>query len=97
VPRKPKSSSAYKIRRKLPDPLRERKDGRATLPRRQMANPARTAAEHRRPTDPAALRDEQLAIASIEAVAPEEAQPFLKWVGGKAFIHIEHNNHEITN
>jgi DNA adenine methylase len=31
-----------------------------------------------------ALRDEQLAIESVEAVAPTEAQPFLKWVGGKA-------------
>lgn len=30
------------------------------------------------------VRDEQLAIQSVEAVAPTEAQPFLKWVGGKA-------------
>ena len=30
------------------------------------------------------LNDEQLAIAAVEAVAPTEAQPFLKWVGGKA-------------
>jgi DNA adenine methylase len=39
----------------------------------------------RRPNSKAAtLRDEQLAIAAVETVAPTEAQPFLKWVGGKA-------------
>jgi DNA adenine methylase len=31
----------------------------------------------------AKVSDEQLAIAPVEAVSPEEAQPFLKWVGGK--------------
>jgi DNA adenine methylase len=30
------------------------------------------------------LHDEQLALAPVETVAPTEAQPFLKWVGGKA-------------
>lgn len=32
----------------------------------------------------AVLRDEQLAIHAVEVVAPTEAQPFLKWVGGKS-------------
>ena len=30
------------------------------------------------------LKDEQLALAPVESVSPQEAQPFLKWVGGKA-------------
>ena len=30
------------------------------------------------------VKDEQLAIATVETAVPAEAQPFLKWVGGKA-------------
>ncbi len=71
MPRKPKSTAFYKIRRKIPDPLREPATGRAALPRRPNSKAA-------------TLRDEQLAIAAVETVAPTEAQPFLKWVGGKA-------------
>jgi DNA adenine methylase len=57
--------SQYRIRRKIPDPLQERR----TEFRRFNSN---------------ALHDEQLAIAPVESVSPREAQPFLKWVGGKA-------------
>ena len=60
----------YKIRRKIPDP-------------------AWALSEIVRPHVPksprrAKVSDEQLAIAAVETVSPEEAQPFLKWVGGKA-------------
>ena len=60
----------YRIRRKIPDP-------------------AYSLSEIVRPHVPTSprrklIRDEQLAIQSVEAVAPTEAQPFLKWVGGKA-------------
>src|SRR5208283_1421830 len=59
----------YKIRRKIPDP-------------------AWSLSEIVRPNVPKSPRRpharEQFPIAAVEAVAPEKAQPFLKWVGGKA-------------
>lgn len=70
MPRKPKSSSQYKIRRKIPDPQYSLDEiVRPHVPK----SPRR-----------ARISDEQLAIAPVEAVSPEEAQPFLKWVGGKS-------------
>lgn len=60
----------YKIRRKIPDP----KFSLDEIVRPHVAKSPRT----RR------AKDEQLVIAAVEAVAPAEAQPFLKWVGGKA-------------
>ena len=38
----------------------------------------------RKPEGKSRLNDEQLAIAAVEKAAPPEAQPFIKWVGGKA-------------
>ena len=60
--------SRYKIRRKIPDP-------------------AYSLDEIVRPHVPKSPRRsrtrEQFPIPAVEAVSPEEAQPFLKWVGGK--------------
>jgi DNA adenine methylase len=62
-------SSRYKIRRKIPDPSYSLDEiVRPHVPK----SPRRPRAR------------EQFPIAAVEAVAPEEAQPFLKWVGGKA-------------
>src|SRR5690242_17976815 len=62
--------SRYKIRRKIPDPKYSLDEiVRPHVPK-----------SPRRPKQ----KDEQLGLASVEAVSPEEAQPFLKWVGGKA-------------
>jgi DNA adenine methylase len=55
----------YRIRRKIPDPLRERR----VEAQRFISD---------------ALHDEQLALAPVETTSLREAQPFLKWVGGKA-------------
>jgi DNA adenine methylase len=74
VPKKskspPKAKRLYKIRRKIPDPAYSLSE---------IIHP-------HVPTSPrrARVRDEQLAMQAVEAVAPTEAQPFLKWVGGKA-------------
>jgi DNA adenine methylase len=60
----------YRIRRKIPDPVYSLSE---------IVHPhVPTSPRQKR------IRDEQLAIQSVEAVAPTEAQPFLKWVGGKA-------------
>lgn len=59
----------YKRRRKIPDPSYSLDEiVRPHVPK----SPRRLRAE-----------DEQLPIAAVEAISPEEAQPFLKWVGGK--------------
>jgi DNA adenine methylase len=61
--------SHYKIRRKIPDPSYSLDEiVRPHVPKSPRLPRAR----------------EQFPIAAVEAVAPEEAQPFLKWVGGKA-------------
>lgn len=86
MPRKAKSTALYKIRRKLSDPPPAPVSGRAVRPRRpnQKADPQVS------PTTKAlALRDEQLAIGPVAAVVPEPAQPFLKWVGGKAQLLVQ--------
>jgi len=62
--------SQYKIRRKIPDPAYSLSE---------VVHPHFPTSPRRK-----RVRDEQLAIQSVEAVAPTEAQPFLKWVGGKA-------------
>lgn len=59
----------YKIPRKIPDP---------TYSLSEIVHPHVLTSRRNQ------VRDEQLAIQSVEAVAPTEAQPFLKWVGGKA-------------
>ncbi|HVU28077.1 MAG TPA: DNA adenine methylase [Verrucomicrobiae bacterium] len=69
MPRKPKSSSQYKIRRKIPDPKYSLDEIVRPHVRKSPRNPQ---------------TKEQLAIAPIESVSPAEAQPFLKWVGGKS-------------
>lgn len=79
MPKKTKPAARrWKVHRKFPDPLCEPASGRATLLRRR----ATKAAEHRRPTT-AALHDTQLPLRTVATDAPIEAQPFLKWVGGK--------------
>jgi DNA adenine methylase len=74
VPKKSKPSTRYKIRRKIPDP-------------------SYSLDEIVRPHVPKSPRcprvREQFPIAAVEAVAPEEAQPFLKWVGGKAQLLVQ--------
>lgn len=66
-----KTNGAYPpIRRKIPDP-------KFSLD--EIVRPHVRKSPRRAPA-----KDEQLAIAAVEAVAPTEAQPFLKWVGGKA-------------
>jgi DNA adenine methylase len=60
----------YRIRRKIPDP-------KYSLD--EIVRPHVPKSPLRR-----RVKDEQLAIAAVEAAAPTEAQPFLKWVGGKA-------------
>ena len=62
----------YRIRRKIPDPAWSLSE----LVRPHVPKSPRRAK----------VSDEQLAIAPVETVSPEEAQPFLKWVGGKAQI-----------
>jgi hypothetical protein len=69
VPKKVKSATRYKIRRKIPDPIYSLDE--IVRPHVQKS-PRRPRAK------------EQLVIAAVEVVAPTEAQPFLKWVGGKA-------------
>ena len=60
----------YRIRRKIPDPAYSLDE---------IVRP------HVRKTPlRAKVSDEQLVIAPVERIAPVEAQPFLKWVGGKA-------------
>lgn len=61
--------SRYKIRRKIPDP----KYSLDEILRPHVPKSPRRAK----------VSDEQLPIAAVETVSPEEAQPFLKWVGGK--------------
>ena len=60
--------SRYKIRRKIPDP---------SYSLDEIVRP-HVPKSPRRPRT-----REQFPIAAVEVVAPEEAQPFLKWVGGK--------------
>jgi DNA adenine methylase len=60
----------YKIRRKIPDPA---------YSLAEIVRPYVSTSPRRK-----RVRDEQLAIQSVESVAPTEAQPFLKWVGGRA-------------
>ena len=62
--------SQYRIRRKIPDP-------KYSLD--EIVLPHVPKSPHTKKTN-----DEQLALGPVEAVAPTEAQPFLKWVGGKA-------------
>jgi len=71
VPKKIKPAKRlYKIRRKIPDPSYSLDEIiRPHVPK----SPRRSR-----------VRDEQLAIATVETAVPTEAQPFLKWVGGKA-------------
>ena len=68
----------YKIRRNIPDP-------KFSLD--EIVRPhVRKSPLH------AKVSDEQLALASVEAVSPTEAQPFLKWVGGKAQLLNQFDN-----
>jgi hypothetical protein len=60
----------YKIRRKIPDPKWSISE---------MVEPTRPTSPRRKP-----INDTQLAIRAVAQVAPVDAQPFLKWVGGKA-------------
>ena len=69
MPKNDKSATRYKIRRKIPDPIYSLDE---IVRPHVIKSPLRPRAK------------EQLAIAAVEAVAPTEAQPFLKWVGGKA-------------
>jgi len=69
VPKNDKSATRYKIHRKIPDPKYSLDE---IVRPHVLKSPRRPRAK------------EQLAIAAVEAVAPTEAQPFLKWVGGKA-------------
>ena len=69
MPKNDKSATRYKIRRKIPDPKYSLDE--IVLPH-VLKSPLRPRTK------------EQLAIAVVEAVVPTEAQPFLKWVGGKA-------------
>jgi DNA adenine methylase len=60
----------YRIRRKIPDPDWSLSEiVRPHVPK----SPSR-----------AKVGDEQLVIAPVESISPVEAQPFIKWVGGKA-------------
>jgi DNA adenine methylase len=56
--------------------------------RRNIPGPAWSLSEIVRPHLPKSPRrakaKEQLALAPVESASPKEAQPFLKWVGGKA-------------
>jgi DNA adenine methylase len=65
----------YRIRRNIPDP---------TWSLSEIARPHVPKSPRR-----AKVSDEQLAIAAVESVSPEEAQPFLKWVGGKAQLLVQ--------
>lgn len=69
MPRQPKPIK-YKLSRKIPDP----KYSLDEIVRPHAPKSPRTKK----------ASDEQLVIAPVEAITPEEAQPFLKWVGGKA-------------
>jgi len=69
VPKNDKSATRYKIRRKIPDPKYSLDE---IVRPHVLKSPLRPRTK------------EQLAIAVVEAVVPTEAQPFLKWVGGKA-------------
>jgi DNA adenine methylase len=70
VPNKSKPAKRlYKIRRKIPDPKYSLDEiVRPHVPKSQRHPRAK----------------EQFTIAAVETAAPTEAQPFLKWVGGKA-------------
>ena len=59
----------YRVRRKLPDPAWSLSE---------LVRPHVPKSPHRAKTK------EQLALAPVESASPEEALPFLKWVGGKA-------------
>jgi DNA adenine methylase len=74
VPKNDKSATRYKIRRKIPDPVYSLDE---IVRPHVVKSPLRPRAK------------EQLAIAAVEAVAPTEAQPFLKWVGGKAQLLVQ--------
>ena len=75
------ANSARSDQRSDPKPTRYRI-------RRNIPDPTWSLSEIVRPHVPKSPRRprarEQFHIAAVEAVAPEEAQPFLKWVGGKA-------------
>ena len=60
----------YRIRRKIPDPVWSLSE----IARPHFSKVPRHAN----------FNDEQLALAPVESVSPKQAQPFLKWVGGKA-------------
>ncbi|MDW8309435.1 MAG: hypothetical protein RMK20_08690, partial [Verrucomicrobiales bacterium] len=68
--RNAKSATRYKIRRKIPNP-------RWSLS--EVAQPHLLTSPRRK-----ALEDTQLALRTVATAAPVEAQPFLKWVGGKS-------------
>jgi DNA adenine methylase Dam len=70
VPKKKKDTHPYKIHRKIPDPNWTP----AEISNRKKRNSGKQTA----------LKDEQLDLRAVSQVAPGEAQPFLKWVGGKA-------------
>ena len=71
MPRTEKPAAiTYKIRRKIPDPKWSLKE---------MAFPHLPTSPKRK-----AINDTQLALRTVAVAAPVEAQPFLKWVGGKA-------------
>jgi hypothetical protein len=69
VPKKAQNTTRYKIRRQIPDPVYSLDE----IIRPHVPKSPRTA-----------RNKEQFAIAEVETVAPTEAQPFLKWVGGKS-------------
>lgn len=69
MPKNDKNATRYKIRRKIPNPVYSLDE---IVRPHVLKSPRRPRAK------------EQLTIATVEAVAPAEAQPFLKWVGGKA-------------
>jgi DNA adenine methylase len=68
----------YKIRRKIPDP--------------KWNASGFLRARKRKSSEQAALKDEQLALSAVSQAVPEEAQPFLKWVGGKAQLIRQFDN-----
>lgn len=75
--RNAKSATPYKIRRTIPDP-------RWTLA--EIVCPDVPASPRRK-----AIEDTQLAIRAVATEAPVEAQPFLKWVGGKTQLLAQYD------
>lgn len=72
MPKKSKAAKAkplYKIRRKLPDPV---------WSLTEIVHPQKPTLSRRK-----TVKDTQLAIRSVASVVTREAQPFIKWVGGK--------------